>query len=294
MKNIRYYLEYKALAAIGKLLQVMPRRLALAFGRRAGDLIYYCIPIRKKITLEHLRLAFPEKKEGERRDIARKAYQSLAMNSFEHLCLDGLSTDQLLDIVTFENETLLREAFDRGKGVIFVGGHFGNWEYMGGAISAKGYPMAYVVSSIANPHIDTIVNRNRQEMGIEILPKGMTVRSILKTLKNNGGMALLMDQDSGRNGVFIEYFGRKCSTPKGPALFALKTGASMLFVSAVRQPDSSIKAVVEEVAIDYSKGTTEDNIFAVMQECTRMLEKYVRSHPGQWFWMHRRWKTRPE
>ncbi len=293
MKKFRYFLEYIFFLGLGRILRLLPRRAVLFLGERAGDFIYYCVPIRKKLTMEQIARAFPEKDGGEVAAICRQTYRNLAMNGFEHLCLPTLSPDELLDIVTLRDKELLENAYSRGKGVIFVGGHFGNWEYMGAAISAQGFPLTYVVAGIANPYIDAMVNRHRKNAGIAILAKGISIRAMLKTLHNNGAMAMLMDQDAGRNGTFVEFFGRKCSTPKGPALFALKTGAAVLLVSSIRQKDGSLAAVFEEVEIDYGRGVSEEHLHEIMQRCTARMEKYIRQYPGQWFWMHRRWKTPP-
>lgn len=293
MKKFRYFLEYIFFVGLGRILRLLSRRAVLFLGARAGDFIYYCVPIRKKLTMEQIARAFPEKSGREVAAICRQAYRNLAMNGLEHLCLPTLSRDELLDIVTFRNEELLEKAYSRGKGVIFVGGHFGNWEYMGAAISAKGYPLTYVVADIANPFIDDMVNRHRTSAGIRILTKGMSIRAMLKTLRDNGAMAMLMDQDAGRNGTFVDFFGRKCSTPKGPALFALKTGAAVLLVSSIRQADGSLRAVFEEVEIDHDRGVSEERLHEIMQRCTARMEEYIRKYPGQWLWMHRRWKTPP-
>jgi KDO2-lipid IV(A) lauroyltransferase len=294
MKNLRFYLEYKLLVMLGWIIRRLPRSGVMVLGRRAGDLIYYLVPIRKTVTLDHLRRAFPEKTEQEIRVIGRQAYQNLATLCFEHICISYMDKEELLKFVRFEGKDVLDAAFGRGKGVIFVGGHFGNWEYMGGATSVQGYPIAYVVAHIANPYIDERVNGHREKMGVTILSKGMSVRGVLKTLRGNGGMAILIDQDSGRSGIFVDYFGRLCSTPRGPALFALKTGAALVYVSSVRGDDGVITCAFEDIEIDYEAGDTEENIHAIIQRCTLMLENSVRQHPGQWFWMHRRWKTRPE
>ena len=294
MRKVRYFFEYKLLWLIGALMRILPRRAVLFLGARAGDFIYYCVPVRKKITLENLRSAFPDTSEKDIRVAARQAYRNLAMNGLEHLCISALKKEDLLRIVDLENEDVMQRAFAAGKGVIFIGGHFGNWEYMGGAVLAKGYPLTYVVAGIANPYIDEMVNNHRRKMGAEILYKGVSIRSVLRTLRGNGGMVMLMDQDAGRNGVFVNFFNKPCSAPRGPALFALKTGAAMVFVSSVRQKEGRITAVFEEVEIDYQRGPSEENIHAVMQRGTTLLEKYVRRYPGQWFWFHRRWKTRPQ
>ncbi len=291
MNKIRFLLEYLFLRLLGACFRMMPRRLVVSLGKWAGSFIYHCIPVRKKITLENLRNAYPEKSERELALIAKKAYQTLAQNGLEHLCLAFMQPEELYRIVKFNNEEILKKAYARGKGVIIVGGHFGNWEYLGAAISSKGYPLTYIIAKIANPYINSAVNAHRRKMGIKILSKGMSVRSILKTLKDAGGMGMLVDQDAGRNGVFVTFFGRPCSTPKGPALFCLKTGAALVFAAGIRNQDGTVTIQCEEVEVDYSLGSSEEHIAQVMQSCTTLLEKYVREYPGQWLWMHRRWKT---
>ncbi len=293
MKKYRYLPEYKIVVFLGWFIRLLPRKMVLLLGERIGDLIFYCIPVRKKITVNQIKRAFPDKSNREVAGIARDTYRNLGMNSLEYLCLPGLSKKSLLEIVKFKNEEVMQRAFAKGKGVILVGGHFGNWEYMGAAISASGYPLTYVVAGIANPHIDKMVNKYRMGVGISILPKGMSVRLMLKTLRKNEAMAMLMDQDAGRNGTFVNFFNQPCSTPKGPALFALKTGAAMILVSSIRQRDGALQVNFEEVELDYGQGATPENIHEIMQRCTAGLESYVRDYPGHWLWMHRRWKTHP-
>ncbi len=294
MKKIRFFLEYILLKLIGKILHFLPRRTVLFLGSRVGDLAFYCIPVRKKITLEHIRLAFPEKNEHEVSMIAREAYRNLGMNTFEHLCLPYLTGSELIGTLQLNDEEVLKRVFARKKGTIFVGGHLGNWEYTGGAVSAMGYPLTFIVAKIKNPYINKMINAHRQKNGVKILPKKISVRGSLKTLQKNGFLAILIDQDAGKNGIIVDFFDRPCSTPRGPAVLALRTGAAIVYVSATRQPDGSLRAVFEEMDVDYEAGMTEENILAIMQQCTARLETDVRHYPGQWFWMHRRWKTLPE
>lgn len=293
MKKIRYFIEYIFLLGLGYVIRMIPRRVVLWLGARVGDLIYYCIPIRKKLTIEQLARSFPEKSRKEIAGIARGAYQNLGINGLEHLSLPGLSKKELIDIVTLENEEAMRRAYARKKGIVFVGGHFGNWEYPSSAVASRGYPVSIIVADLGNPFLDRMVNAHRMKAGVTILTKGMSVRGILKTLRNNEFIGMLMDQDAGAAGIFTDYFGKSCSTPRGPAIFALKTGATVIFMSPVRQQDGSIKVIFEEVDVDYAKGATEENILDITQRCTSRLEFYTRKYPDQWFWMHRRWKTRP-
>lgn len=294
IKKVRFYCEHKALKLIGWFLCRLSRRTVLRLGAVTGSFVYTCVPVRKEITLSQLRTAFPEKTEDEIRLIAKQAYQNLVCNCFEHLCIPALEKEDLLSIVHFRNEEAVQRAYARGRGIIFAGGHFGNWEYMGAAVSAKGYPLSFVVAHIANFYIDETVNEHRRKMGTKILSKGMSIRDVITTLKGNGGMAMLLDQDAGKGGVFVDFFNRPCSAPQGPARIAIKTGAAVLYISAIREEDGTITAAFEEIPVEYEQGATDANIKDLTQRCTTRLEQSIREVPGQWLWMHRRWKTTPE
>jgi KDO2-lipid IV(A) lauroyltransferase len=281
------------LMGVGYLIRGLPRSGLLRLGRRLGDFIYFCVPIRKALALKHLQMAFPEKTESEIKGIARGAYQNFGMNVAEHLCLPMLSKADIRKIVHLPNEDILIEALAREKGVIFVGGHFGNWEYSSCSLPANGYRCGVVVAQISNPYIDKKINEHRKATGGEMIAKGTAARSVMKILRDNGTVGMLMDQDENEDGIFVDFFGRPCSTAKGPASIAVKTEAAMIFFAAIRQEDGSIKVTFELIEIDYQKGLSEENIKDITQRATARLEHYTRLYPDHWFWMHRRWKTRP-
>lgn len=293
MKKIRHFIEYKFLLGLGLLTRWLSRQALLRFGARLGDIIYYCFPVRKTITLSHLTSAFPEKSPAEISSIARGVYQNLGMNALEHLAMPGLSRDELMDLVVFENKEVLQEALERGKGTIIVGGHLGNWEYPSCAMGVAGYTLGVVVAEISNKYLDKKINDHRRMTGVEVIPKGTATRGVVQLLRKNGMVGMLIDQNSGSKGIFIEYFGKLCSAPRGPASIALKMGSAMIFGASVRQQDGTIRVMLEQVPIDYEAGPTEENIRNITQWCTSRLEHYARLHPDQWFWMHRRWKSRP-
>ena len=294
MKKIRHYVEYKLLMAIGFLVRRLPRLTLLRLGRLVGDFIYYCVPVRKTITINHLELSFPDKSTAERKKIARGTYQNLGMNVFEHLCIPVLSKEDICDIVKLADEDVLVQALARKRGVIITGGHFGNWEYASSAFAAYGYRLGVLVAKVSNNHIDKRINEHREVTGAEMIPKRASIRTVIKILRENGAIGILMDQNQKRGGVFVDFFGRPCSAPKGPTTLALKTGASIIFFAAIRQNDGTIKVVFEPIDVDYDAGTTEENILDITQRCTSRLEHYTRLYPDHWLWMHRRWKTRPE
>lgn len=294
LKKFRHFLEYLFFQFMGFWARILPLRWALAVGSKIGIFGYYCVPIRKDVTLQNLRDSFPEKTEAERVEIAKQVYRNLGINAMEHLRFPSMSPQDLLGLVEFENLDIFKTAWERGKGVIISGGHFGNWEVMGCSISASGFPTSFVVADIHNRFLDKMINDHRKSMGVTIIPKGMAIRGILQELRSNRCVALLMDQDAGKSGSFVNFFNRQASTPKGPAKFALKTGAALMLSLSFRKPDGSLRVVFEEICTNDLNGASEENIQIVTQRATTRLEERIREYPDHWFWMHKRWKTKPE
>jgi KDO2-lipid IV(A) lauroyltransferase len=293
LKQVRQYIEYQLLMGIGFLIRGRSRSTILRLGRLVGDFIYYCVPVRKAVVFDHLEQAFPEKPRAEIKRIARGTYQNLGMNVIEHLRLPTLSPEEIQSIVNLADEEILIQALERKCGVIIVGGHFGNWEYSSSVLPAKGYRFSVVVAKVSNKYINDRINEHREATGGEMIPKRSSTKAVIRALRKNGAVGMLIDQNQKRWGAFVDFFGRSCSTVRGPALIALKTGASIIFFASIRQPDGTIRVIFEPVEIDYKTGPTEENIRDITQHCTSRLEHYIRLYPEQWFWMHRRWKTRP-
>jgi KDO2-lipid IV(A) lauroyltransferase len=248
---------------------------------------------RRKVALDNLRSAFPEKTEAERAVICGRAYRNFAKMVFEYSRFPVLKKEDVLSLCSVEHRERIDDLLSEGRGAVLVAGHFGNWELMGAALAMMGYPVSFLVGEQHNRLVDDMMNRNRERMGIGIIHMGVAVRGVIRALRSNGFVALLSDQDAGREGVFVDFFGRPSSTHQGPAVFALKMGSPILFGSAVRLDGGRMRMEMDVLHFDDLKEVTPENIRTVTQAYTRLLEKAVREHPDHWFWMHRRWKTEP-
>jgi KDO2-lipid IV(A) lauroyltransferase len=134
-------------------------------------------------------------------------------------------------------------------------------------------------------------------MNMPSIPRGAALRGILKALREKKFVAILADQDAGSNGIFVDFLGRPASTGRGPAAFVLKTQAPIVFCVAIREPNGRHRVEAESLTFDLSQNgpalSEEEKLKFVTQAWTRVLEKYIRQYPDHWFWMHRRWKTKP-
>ncbi|MCQ9206993.1 MAG: mitochondrial fission ELM1 family protein [Omnitrophica bacterium] len=269
---------------------LLPTRFVLWMGARAGTLVYFFNTARRVIAYANLRAAFSrEKTPDELRKLTKKVYRSLVQVFFEILTLRKVNRryiDKYIDIVNPDN--MLKIA-DHPKGIIFLSAHFGNWELSGMVSAANGFPLAVLAREQKMKKLNELINRLRESKGVEVVRKGITTRYIVKALHAGRIIGMVGDQDAGKSGELIEFFGRPVSTAPGTARIASKTGAYILPAFMARTNGPYHKLIIEE-PIKIEKG---EDLRAHLLRYNRLLEKNVRMYPDQWLWLHKRWKSTP-
>lgn len=293
-KKIRQVIEFTLVVCIVTVARVLPSSWLSFFGKALGAFAYYCVPIRKRHAIQSLQTAFPEKDSAEIHAIVYGVYQNLGRVMINHCFCSHHSAKDILAKVEFVGIDILKKALAQNKGVIVTSGHLGDWETLGIALATAGYPISLVVAPIRNPYLNNMITENRKRMGVRLISKkGMAVRHITRDLKENRCVGMLIDQDAGRSGTFVNFFGRPSSTPKGPAQYALKRDIPIIMIFSFPQDDGRVKMVFEEIEVPSSEDQ-EEAIQQITQQMTSRLEYYIRQNPGNWFgWLHRRWKTKP-
>ena len=292
-KKIQAFIEYAALLGAAALFRWLPLPLATLLAVGVGWLASNVLQIRRKVALDNLGQAFPAMTKGELEVLYRRVWRHFARVAAELARLPRMMNGQLKQMIDDEEVTIVRELVARGKGIIFVSGHLGNWEWLGALTSSSGIPMTYVVAGQTNRLVERWLERMRTTAGVEIVNRRDPARAILTALKRGRIVAMLSDQDAGPAGVFVRFFDRPASTPRGPALFHLRTGAPLLFGGCTRRTNGRYKIAFEEIV---PSGITGDNSVderIIMQEAAARLEREIRIYPDQYFWLHRRWKTKP-
>jgi KDO2-lipid IV(A) lauroyltransferase len=187
----------------------------------------------------------------------------------------------------------LERAQAAGRGALLLTGHFGNFELLG-AWLGRMHPVDFVVKPLTNPYVDRWLEGLRRESGVGTLPLGLGVRGVYRALRENRWIALLADQDARRDGVFVPFFGRDASTPRGPAELAVRTGAPIVMGFGWRGADGRLRLDVgPTLTPDPGIADPEASVRDLTARHTAALEARVRERPEQWFWLHRRWKTAP-
>ncbi len=293
-KRLQNELEYVVVQIVAFIVQRLSWKTVQKLGRALGSFMYRFIPIRKKVVIANLSKAFPEKSNHQIRAIAKSTFENFGQVLFEFIKLPVCDEKEILCVSSFVNDPLMSECHSKGRGTVCISGHFGNWEIMAAAIAAKGFPMEAIAREQRNVKIDRMIQKHRQSVRVNTILLGMALRGVIRALRKNHFVAMLTDQDAHDEGVFVDFFGLPSSTAPGPANFALKSGAPLLFGAAIRESNGHHKIVLELVPFDDLDPNDPLSVKVLTQRHAKVLEKYVRLYPDQWFWMHKRWKTKPK
>ncbi len=247
----------------------------------------------RRLALANLAIAFPRWPEGKRRRIALKSYRNLSRTLVETLRYRVLLDGRWQERIVFDRPGIFEKARERGKGVMAVSGHLGNWEWLSG--HAIRYGRVHIIArAIHNPLLDREIRKRREEAGVhQIYPDRESPRKILKALRAGEALCFLVDQSAkGDEGVEVPFFGKPAPTHTGPAVLALRTGASVFSIFTHRDARNRIHIVYGEPIEVVRTGNRQRDIETNTALFTRRVEEAVRNHPDQYFWVHDRWRIR--
>ena len=279
----------------------IPLGWALAVCALGGRAAFALLRSERRKALAHLRIAFPEKDEAWRVEVGRRSFMNLARMGAEllHLAeiLEGLGgTGRLAGYVTIEGEEHLAAEHARGRGGLFISGHCGAWELLAAYIVHLGYTVNVIVRGLFDPGFDRLLNENRERFGVRPIARegGSAAMEVLRALRRNEFVAILMDQDTKVRGVFVPFFGRLAHTPSGAAHFACRAGVDVLPGFVHRRPEGGHAIVIHPPAPRPRSGDREADVLEYTAALTRYIEEQIRRYPDEWVWMHRRWKKQPD
>ena len=288
-KKIQHYTEYISLKILVSFLHLFSINTAKKIGFFLADIAFVFVPIRKKHIVDSLTKSFPAKSEQEIKKIAKDVYKQFVCTVVEIIFVSKMTDEQIKNAVCFQNIYLIERALKQGKGGVIMSAHFGNWEML--ALSfAKRYPLSVIVAKQENPYFDNIINNIRSKRGYKTIYKDVVPLGVLRALKRNEFVAILADQHAGVQGVYTPFFYREVSTPKGPAVFALRAKCPLYTGFCARQPDGRYVVTFEEIPLP-DTGDDEKNIEIIMTEYNKILQRHIEENPSFWFWFHRRWKS---
>lgn len=281
---------------LGWLLLSIPRGWLDGLGAALGWLVW-AIGIRRRVVLDNLRLAFPEKGEAERRDIARRTYRNLGQMIPDFLRVPFLAREEIERMFEYEGWDRFQAAIARGKGVIACTGHFGNFDLLAAAHTLKGVPVTMITRQMGRSGVNDLWRAIRRRSGVEdlVVTKGSTLAAAARAVKAGRFLGYVIDQNQPRrHAVFPTFFGVPAATAPTPAVLAMRSGATVVFVVSVPLGGGRHRVIFEGPLDPPDTGDRERDVLAFMQGLNDRLEHWIRVYPDRWYWLHRRWKTRPE
>lgn len=305
VKRIRFRLEYTVFCAITFTLRCLPVGLSVQFADTLAWCVHRLVPrriSRYNVAAENLRTAFgPELSAQRIDDIIHGMWRHLARMVCEIIQLDRrFRLYNCTDVLRFHQRNECVQAVMQGRPVLFLGGHFGNWEVSVNTFGHFGFPMGVVARDLDNPWLQNWFRRFRESTGNWIISKAGASTELVAAMEAGQTASLLCDQDAGRRGVFVDFFGTPASTFKSIALLALQHDALIVVGGAWRLPDDRQHGsrwrnfeLTTEAIIDSRDFADADAIPQLTQRFTSALESLILRAPEQYFWVHRRWKTKP-
>ncbi len=274
---------------------LMPRPAARFFCEAIALLFYNVHRRLRKVGLRNLDLAFPQRSRSEKLKILRALFRGLGRQMAEFALFPRYTKENVSQVAIYDGFQNFAEAQARGKGVLFLTGHFGGWEIGSFVHSLHGHPMNIVVRPLDNVYMDAFVDRYRTLHGNRTFGKQDFARGLLSAMKRGEVVGILMDTNmTPPQGAFVDFFGIPACTATGVARVALHTGAAVLPAFTVWDQSLGKYKIRFDPALQLAK-TGDDEADAITNTAlfNKVIESYAARYPEQWLWVHRRWKTRP-
>ncbi len=292
VRTTKYEVLYRFVVLLIELSNELPRRTWLWLCGLLGRMIYHTAPRLRHQIKKNLSEAFKDEKSPvEIRALTKQVIIMLVKNAGVVLREFLISRDVFYDQTIVQGSEHADRAFVSGRGVIFLTAHIGPFECLAHELSLNGYYPYIIGTPLKDRRLNELINSNRMKFGAVVIERGKETYKVMKNLMSGGTMAILIDQDTSVKSVFVDFFGRPCSTPVGAAMIAMKTGAAVVPVFSHLNKKGQHEIVYYPEVDLQATGNEADDILINTQTLTTIIENEIRRFPEQWVWMHRRWKT---
>ena len=296
-KKIRYFFEYVLFRIVLFPIQTLPLSGVCLLARFLGNTLYRASPKRRNIARINLDIAFGDTKTSEeKKRIAKQSMFYMILVALQSLWIMRNTKQRIYELFPSLPKGIehLDQALKRGKGAFYLMAHYGNWEALGIYWGHENLSQVYSIArKLDNPYFENLINKLRTTSGGGVFHKEGSPLKVVRALKRNSSVAVMMDQNGGIGGLFVDFFGKKAATPRSLALLSYSTGAPVLPLIPYPTEMGTYQAVLyPELKLEKTSDKEKD-IFRWTEEYQKVLEKIIRERPEPWMWFHRRWKTRP-
>jgi lauroyl/myristoyl acyltransferase len=268
---------------------ILPLRLVYAIAVFLADLHYLFAFRDRRFVRNNLRAIFPDKLNRHLRKISRMVFRNFAKYLADFFRFEKLNRQYIDKNIKLENLHYFDAALSRGKGVVVLTAHLGNWELGGVVIAQLGYPFWVVALPHKTKKVNDFFDAQRNRKGVKVIALGKAIRSCISEVRNNHMVALVGDRDFTGKGILIDFFGLPTHFPEGPAALSLMTGASIVPGFMLRNPDDSFTLKIEKPVEFSPTGDKAKDMAALVVAYKNIFEDYIRKYPEQWYIFRRFW-----
>jgi len=290
----QYFLRF-VVWAITRLTQLLSWDLAYRMGAGIGRVLHL-LKVRRAVAMTNLDIVYGDSKTSREKDeIYKASLINFGRQTVNYMRIPLMDEDFWNNDFQLENEHILRDAYNQGKGVIMLYMHYGPWELPGGKIAHSGYPLAVVAKAIKNKVVDKFVVDARSAMTLGSIKHRDAMGRIREGLNNGEGIIMVIDQNMKRSqGVFVEWMGRMASAVRSVAWLARETGAPVITGYARQLGPKSFQMTMTEHLPWETHEDSDEELLVNTRNYIKAVEKHIYEAPHEWFWLHRRWKIQPE
>jgi KDO2-lipid IV(A) lauroyltransferase len=292
------YIQYLALRVVASGAHSYGVGVSMELSRLIGRIMYVIDKRHRDRAIGNLKRSFPDMPDRKVRKMAKRSMEALCM-----LGCEVMFTTRIVRVDTFRKYVTLGPGFDevmklllrKDQGLILLTAHYGNWEILGYVLATMGFGTTSVARPLDNPWISDYVFGVRERTGQRIINKKSATLEVTDLLDNKQAVAFVADQNAGKKGMFVDFFGRKASAYKSIGLLAMKYEVPVVIGYARRLHDRfSFECACQDIIQPADWKDKDDPLLYITQRYTKAIEDFVRADPGQYLWVHRRWKTRPK
>ena len=268
---------------------MLPRSVGAPLFGHLGRVAYLILPRSRKVTLTNLRLIYGEVlAEREIRALAARVFANLGRFAYDAVRFGLAPAPELERVTSVSGRHHLDEALARGRGVIAITGHVGNWELLAACLTSLGSRVTVLATRMKDARLNDVVVGLRQQLGMVVLDRSWGLREALRCLKRGEVLGVLIDQDTSVDSVVVDFLGRPAKTAVGPVKIAARTGAAIVPMAMLMAEDGRYRLEIgQEITID----GVDTSLVKDVERCSKAVESFIRAEPSQWVWMHKRWKS---
>lgn len=291
VKSIRYFIGWRMLKLSFFIPHLIPLSWSLSVCKTIGNIAYYFPGGYRRRALANLKLVFGNSKpHSELNDVARKVGIEVTKGVFELVYSMSPRKRELYTSIMIEGREHLDAALRRGKGVIAISAHLGNFTIMEGKLISEGYPFYWVLKLPKDPVISDYLKTKMAQYNWKFIfaePTIVSQKEIIRCLRRNEIVGLIVDEDQKAGGIPLKFMGQEIAMAPGPAILAKRTGATLLPMFIIRRDDNSHKIIIEPPIENFEDTSKDRSVILLTMKLARIIESFIHRYPTQWYWVNK-------